>query len=154
MKSSSSTQQQHCSSEVQQQHSNSEQQRQQHSSGEGQQANTTAVIAPESRIINIQLLSRHIEDVTQHVATCSACHMVAQSSDVLTIFGEKDRKGVASIMGCRFKGCGQELTFNTSTKTTGLTGNVFWTNNLAAVWGQMTVGRWRLQLIRRVSKCS
>ena len=134
---SSSEQQQHRSSEVQQQHSSSEQQ---HSSGEVQQANTTAVIAPESRIINIQLLSRHIEDVTQHVATCSACHMVAQSSDVLTIFGEKDRKGLASIMGCRFKGCGQELTFNTSTKTTGLTGNVFWTNNLAAVWGQMTVG--------------
>ena len=100
----------------------------------------TAVIAPESCIINIQLLSRHIEDVTQHVATCSACHMVAHSSDVLTIFGEKDRKGLASIMGCRFKGCGQKLTFNTFTKTTGLTGNVFWTNNLAAVWGQMMVG--------------
>ena len=95
------------------------------SSGEVQQANTTAVIAPESRIINVQLLSRHIEDVAQHVATCSACHMVAQSSDVLKIFGEKDQKGLASIMGCRFKGCGQELTFNTSTKATGLTGNVF-----------------------------
>ena len=43
-------------------------------------------------------------------------------------------------MGCILKGCGQELTFNTYTKTTGLTGNMFWTNNLAAVWDQMTVG--------------
>ena len=59
---------------------------QQHSSGEVQQANTTAVIAPESRIINIQLLSRHIEDVTQHVATCSACHMVAQMKAHLLLF--------------------------------------------------------------------
>ena len=95
---------------------------------------------PECRIINLQLLSRHIEDVTQHVATCSACHMVAQSLDAITVVGEKDRNGLASIMGCKFKGCGQELTFNTSTKATGLTGKYFWTNNLAAVWGQMSVG--------------
>ena len=66
--------------------------------------------------------------------------MVAQSCDAIAIVGEKDRNGLASIMGCKFKGCGQELTFNTSTKTTGLTGKMFWTNNLAAVWGQMTVG--------------
>ena len=95
---------------------------------------------PECRIINVQLLSRHIEDVAQHVATCSACHMVAQSLDAITVVGEKDRNGLASIMGCKFKGCGQELTFNTSTKATGLTGKHFWTNNLAAVWGQMSVG--------------
>ena len=95
---------------------------------------------PECRIINLQLLSRHIKDVTQHVATCLACHMVAQSLDAIAVVGEKDRNGLASIMGCKFKGCGQELTFNTSTKATGLAGKYFWTNNLAAVWGQMSVG--------------
>ena len=47
------------------------------SSSEIQQANMTAIIAPDSCIIKLQLLSRHIEDVTQHVATCSACHMEA-----------------------------------------------------------------------------
>ena len=66
--------------------------------------------------------------------------MVAQSLDAITVVGEKDRNGLASIMGCKFKGCGQELTFNTSTKATGLTGKYFWTSNLAAVWGQMSVG--------------
>ena len=80
------------------------------SSSEIQQANMTAIIAPDSCIINLQLLSRHIEDVTQHVATCSACRMEAQSSHALTIFGKNDRNGLASIMGCIFKGCGQELT--------------------------------------------
>lgn len=103
----------------------------------------TAVVheeASECRIINVQLLSRHIDNLTQHVATCSACQRVAQSSDSITIVGEKDHNGLASIMDCKFKGCGQELTFATSTKTTGLTGKMFWTNNLAAVWGQMTVG--------------
>ena len=94
----------------------------------------------ECRIINLQLLGRHIEDVTKHVATCSACQKGAQSSDALTVIGEKDREGLASIIGCKFKGCGHELIFNTSTKTKGLTGNMFWTNNLAAVWGQMTTG--------------
>ena len=138
--SSSDVQQRQSNSEVQQLNSSSEVQQQHSSSSEMQQANMTAIIASDSLIINLQLLSRHIEDVTQHVATCSACHMVAQSSDALTIFGEKGRNGLASIMGCRFKGCGQEITFNTSTKTTGLTGNMLWTNSLAAVWGQMTVG--------------
>ena len=90
--------------------------------------------------MNLQLLRRHIEDVTQHVATCSACYMVAQSSDTITVVGEKDRNGLASIMSCKFNVCGQELTFNTSTITTRLTGKMFWTNNLAAVWSQMTVG--------------
>ena len=72
--------------------------------------------APECRVINLQLLNRHIEDVIQHVATCSACHMVAQSFDAMTVVGEKNRNGFASILGCKFKGCGQELTFNASTK--------------------------------------
>ena len=51
--------------------------------------------------------------------------MVAQSLDTITVVGEKDWNGLASIMGCKFKGCGQELTFNTSTKATGLTGKFF-----------------------------
>ena len=93
----------------------------------------------ECRIINLQLLQGHIEDVTKHVASCLACQKIAQSSDSLTMIGEK-QEGLASIIGCKFKGCGHELIFNTSTKTKGLTGKMFWTNNLAAVWGQMTTG--------------
>lgn len=93
--------------------------------------------AAECRIINLELLSKHIEDVTQHVATCSTCQ---QSTNAITVVGEKHRNGLASIIGCKFNGCGQELTFATSTKNSGLTGKLYWTNNLAAVWGQMTVG--------------
>ena len=93
----------------------------------------------ECHIINLQLLQGHIEDVTKHVASCLACQTIAQSSDSFTMIGEK-QEGLASIIGCKFKGCGHELIFNTSTKTKGLTGKMFWTNNLAAVWGQMTTG--------------
>ena len=77
------------------------------------------------KLLNLQLLSRHIKYVTQHVATCSACRMVAQSLDTITVVGEKDCNGLASIMGYKFKGYGQELTFNTSTKATWLTGKYF-----------------------------
>ena len=94
----------------------------------------------EYQIINLDLLSKHIEDVTQHVATCQACLKISQSNNAITIVGEKNCNGLASIMGCKFNGCGQELTFATSTKISGLTGKLHWTNNLAAVWGQMTVG--------------
>ena len=65
---------------------------------------------------------------------------MADSTDAVTITEEKDRDGLASIMSCKFNGCGQQITFLTSTKTTGLTGRAHWTNNLAAVWGQMTIG--------------
>ena len=94
----------------------------------------------ECWIINLELLSKHIEDVTRRVATCSACLKLSKSTDAITIIGEKHRNGLASIMGCKFNGCRQEIKFATSTKTSGLSGKSYWTNNLAAVWGQMTVG--------------
>ena len=127
-----------------QQSSGSEQQQQQQQQQEQQHPITTVTIienaeSAECRIINLQLLQGHIEDVTKHVASCLACQKIAQSSDSLTMIGEK-QEGLASIIGCKFKGCGHELIFNTSTKTKGLTGKMFWTNNLAAVWGQMTTG--------------
>ena len=60
--------------------------------------------------------------------------MVTQSSDAITVVGENDHNEIASIVGCKFKGCGEELTFNTSTKATrDSTWKMFWTNNLAAV---------------------
>ena len=69
------------------------------------------------------------------------CTSSDESSNALTMIGEKGQEGLASIVSCKFMGCGHELFFfNTSTKTKGLTGNMFWTNNLAAVWGQMTTG--------------
>ena len=73
------------------------------------------------------------EDVTRHVATCSACLKLSKSTDAITIIGEKHCNGLALIMGLVIK-------FATSTKTSGLSGKSYWTNNLAAVWGQMTVG--------------
>ena len=94
----------------------------------------------ECWIINLQLLSKHIEDAAQHIVSYSTCLRMAQSTDAITIVGEKHRNGLASIIGCKFNGCGQEITFTTSKKIDGLTGKKFWTNNLAAVWGQMTVG--------------
>ena len=65
---------------------------------------------------------------------------MANSPDAVTITEEKDHDGLASIMSCKFNGCGQQITFSTSTKTTGLTGRAHWTNNLAAVWGQIVIG--------------
>ena len=65
--------------------------------------------------------------------------MAQSKEDSVTIVGETHNKGLASMLGCQF-GCGKQLVFATSTKSTGLTGKKYWTNNLAAVWGQMAVG--------------
>ena len=66
--------------------------------------------------------------------------MSRSTTDAITVVGEKHRDGLASILGYKFNGCGKEITFATSKKSSGLTGKKYWTNNLAAVWGQMTVG--------------
>lgn len=114
------------------------------STGSHPQPSTPVAVESEDtgdcRIINLELLGKHIEDVTQHIATCPPCLKLSKSTDAITIIGEKHRSGLASSMGCKFNGCQQEITFTTSTKTSGLSGKLYWTNNLAAVWGQMTVG--------------
>ena len=64
------------------------------SSTNGQQSLPTSAAVEcrttaECRIINLDLLSKHIEDVTQHVATCQACLKISQSNNAITIVGEK-----------------------------------------------------------------
>lgn len=82
---------------------------QEDNSSELQQSNMTKVThekaVPDYCIMNLQLLSKHIEEVTQHVAACSTCCTLAQSSDALTMVGKKNHNGLASIMGCEFNGC-------------------------------------------------
>jgi len=68
----------------------------------------------ECQKINLQLLSKHIEDAAQHIVTCSTCLRMAQSTGAITIVREKHWNGLASIIGCNFNGCQQEITFTTS----------------------------------------
>jgi len=90
--------------------------------------------AAKCRITNLQLLSKHIEEVTQHVIWWLSCNGMADSPDVATITEVKDHNdGLASVMSYKLNGCGQQITFATSIKTTGLTGRAQWTNNMAAV---------------------
>ena len=60
--------------------------------------------AAERTIVNMQLLSKHIEEVTQHVIQCLPCQGMADS---ITITEEKDLDGLASVMSYKFNGCGQ-----------------------------------------------
>ena len=69
----------------------------------------------ECWIINLQLLGKHKEDVTQHFATCSTC---LQSTDAITVVGEKPCNWLASI---KFNSFEQELTFAICTKISSLT---------------------------------
>ena len=39
----------------------------------------------DCRIINLELLGKHIEDVTQYIATCPACLKLSKSTDAITI---------------------------------------------------------------------
>ena len=61
----------------------------------------------------------HPAEGHRHIATCSTCLEMTQSKDdSVMVVGETHHKGLASMLGCQF-GCGKELTFATSTETTG-----------------------------------
>ena len=99
----------------------------------------TPELGSSSRIINLQQLANHISEVTTHAAGCSSC--VDSGSDAVTLVCEKSRQGLASILVARCNGCGKEFPFSTSSKVHCLPdGHVRWECNIAAVWGQMSIG--------------
>ena len=92
-----------------------------------------------SRIINLQQLASHISDITAHAASCSKCFN--SQDEAITLIGERNRQGLASILVARCNGCDMEFPFATSSKVYCLPdGSSRWESNLAAVWGQMSTG--------------
>ena len=90
----------------------------------------------ECRIINLDLLNKHIKSVVDHF---SRFYSEEGSLGEHILAGEKSH-GLASVLSWKCTVCGQEMSFSTSTKVTGSKGNQHWTSNLAAVWGQMATG--------------
>ena len=100
-----------------------------------------AIINPaKCRIINLSLLNKHTNNVSQHVATCQPCIDKAISSQECTFISDEKNHGLA--ISSKRSGCGKVIPFGTSTKLTDTGGGQHWTNNFAAVWGQMVVGTW------------
>ena len=98
-----------------------------------------AIINPaEYRIINLSLLNKHTNNVAQHIATCQPCIDKAVSSQECTFISDEKNHGLAISSKC--SGCGEVIPFSTSTKLTDTGRGQHWTNNFAAVWGQMVVG--------------
>ena len=56
------------------------------------------------------------------------------------LIGEKGRYGLASILAYKCSGCGQTISFATSTRVNIPSGGKYWSCNVAAVWGQMATG--------------
>ena len=101
----------------------------------------TEISITENRVINLENLKFHLQEVTHHVATCQSCQDKAlQNENAIILFGELTRAGLASILSSRCAGCLQEFRFSTSSKVQGMTGGKCWETNLAAVWGQMCTG--------------
>ena len=104
-------------------------------------ANSVINATTGSRIINLHSLQVHLQEVTDHVATCEACTDERLKNEQTTIlFQEANRAGLTSVLISRCAGCQQEFRFSTSPKVKGVTGGKQWETNLAAVWGQMATG--------------
>ena len=83
-----------------------------------------------SRIINIDKLSKYVDNITVHPSKCGG-------NIVLT--GEK-RYGLASVLSSKCTECEYEIVLETSNKVKGPNEYTRWECNLAAVWGQMATG--------------
>ena len=83
-----------------------------------------------SRIINIDNLQHYIGRLTSHASHCGGN---------VKLIGEQ-RNGLASILNSSCSKCGDCIQFETSPKVKGPSGYKRWESNLAAVWGQMTIG--------------
>ena len=93
----------------------------------------------DSRVIKLQQLQEHIQTVTSHVASCPSCANKTSLQQMVSV-KEKHREGLASILTTHCEGCHAEFPFSTSVKVKGMTGGQYWEINLAAVWGQMSIG--------------
>ena len=95
----------------------------------------------DSRIVNLGQLNNYLNKIAVHAATCEAYqNRIGSSPNEMTLIMEEARYGMASILAYQCCGCGNQISFASSTKVTSPKGNKYWTCNLAAVWGQMATG--------------
>ena len=91
-----------------------------------------------SRIIKLKNLDSAIQSISAHAATCPGC--LSSSNQAVSLLGETDRKGLASVLTARCNYCKEEINFQTSSKFRSQKGAGRWEHNLAEVWGQMSTG--------------
>ena len=83
-----------------------------------------------SRIVNLDQLSKFVEQLTAHAASCGS---------QIILNGEK-RAGLASIISSKCSKCNFTIPLRSSERVLGPNGKSQWKVNLDAVWGQMTTG--------------
>ncbi len=94
----------------------------------------------EFRIINLEQVSRHVQDVTIHACLCEPAKILAAKGEApVVLLGEVQRLGLASILHSTCQGCGKIFSFCTSPKIRGK-GKERFEVNLRAVWAQMSTG--------------
>ena len=85
------------------------------------------------------MLNEHLKEVAAHAATCQSYQSKVEFDDTMLI-GEEACYGMASILAYKCSGCGENISFATSSKVDIPSGGKYWTCNVAAVWGQMATG--------------
>ena len=96
-----------------------------------------------SRIINIKQLAALVEEISSHSCSCR------KSS--ISLVGESNREGLASVLSAQCSGCQLKFAFPTSPKVGGVGKGKHWECNLAAVWGQMSTGGGHAKLAETMS---
>ena len=99
---------------------------------------TISEIKPSTgnRIINLHSLQVHLQEVTNHVATCQACRSKTLQDKHVILFGKANHAGLTSVLCSRCAGCQQEFKFSTSAKVKGMSGGKQRETNLAAIWAR------------------
>ena len=92
-----------------------------------------------SRIINLQKLQDHLQDVINHTATHHP-FVNKPTTQHSIVMKEQKREGLSSVLTSHCTSCNTDFNLTTSQKVKGISGMPYWESNLAAVWGQMSTG--------------
>ncbi len=94
----------------------------------------------EFRIINLEQVSKHVNDVTLHASLCEeAKNLAAKGDPPVKLLGEVQQQGMASFLHSTCQGHGKVFSFCTSHRVSTKHGDRFEVN-IRAVWAQMSTG--------------
>ena len=92
-----------------------------------------------NRIINLELLRKHVTSITCHSAICEGAKKVALNGNSPVSLVSEERHGLACILKAKCNGCGKFFDLNNSETVETSVGKQY-DINVRGVWGSMVTG--------------
>ena len=92
-----------------------------------------------ARIMNLDLLKKHIATISSHTALCEKARDVVLQGKAPVVLHSEERHGLATILKAKCVGCGEAFHLN-NTESIETSGGKYFDINVRGVWGSMVTG--------------